>query len=330
MQCKKELSYFILILLGVMLASGCTGRLLSFRVSPATQTPDFVMVTASPQDTLASLARTYLKDEEKAWQIGAYNRIDALTPGEQVIIPLTPLNYGGLKQDGYQLVPVLRYPELTSRSSGSNAVQAAEFISQMQYLNENGYATVSLDQFHAFLNFKGQLPPGAVVVTFDSTRRWVYEIAFPALKSRGMKAAVFVHLKEIGARGGLTWAQLAEMASSGFDIGLYGSEFRPPDQNKPMKTYLEAVEKEFTAPQLAFRINLKRPCRYFAYPAGTSNDLAIAMLKKNGFRAAFTRRQGGNPFFTNNYKIKRTTIYADYDLNQFRQTLMTFESERLR
>ena len=35
-------------------------------------------------------------------------------------------------------------------------------------MKENGYVTVSLDQFDQFLDFKDQLPPKAVIITFDT------------------------------------------------------------------------------------------------------------------------------------------------------------------
>ena len=46
-------------------------------------------------------------------------------------------------------------------------------------------------------------------------------------------------------------------------------------------------------------------CDCLAYPYGKSNDLVVAMLKKHGFRAAFTVTRGSTPFFANPYGISR-------------------------
>jgi peptidoglycan/xylan/chitin deacetylase (PgdA/CDA1 family) len=319
-----------LFLLWVLVTVGCNNQFLARSPEPApAQTKHFVMVTARSGDTLASLAHTHLNDADKAWQIAAYNHIESLTPGQQIVIPRVPLGYGGIEQNGFQTVPVLLYTALSNDPSNSKAVHAGNFDRQMQYLNENGYATVSLDQLHAFLTLKDQLPPDAVIVSFDTTRPWVYEIAFPILRQRGMKAALFIRLKDIGAKGRLTWAQLAEMSSGGFEIGVYGSPLKVPAR-EDLKQYFETFDKALTAPQSAFKAHLKKPCRYFSYGRLPGDDLTVAMLKKHGYRAAFTRKRGANPFFADHFKIERSIIYSNYDMAQFRQNLVTFRSPELR
>jgi peptidoglycan/xylan/chitin deacetylase (PgdA/CDA1 family) len=319
-----------LILLWTMMVVGCSGRFLSPPpVPPKIETQRFVVVTAGQQDTLASLARTYLNDEDKGWQIAAYNDIDTLTPGQQVVIPRVPLKFGGIEQNGFQTVPVLLYTEITPQPSKSKATYAKDFDRQLQYLDDNGFVTASLDEFREFLSFSDQLPPKTVIISFDTTRLWVYEIAFPMLKLRGMKAAIFIRLNEVGSQSRLTWAQLAEMAAGGFDVGLLGETILPP-ANHDLKRYFDLFEKKFTTPQKAFMTHLKQPCRYFAYPGGVDDDLTIAMLKKHGYRMAFTRKRNSNPFFTDNYKIKRSLIFGHFDMAQFRQNLITFRSAELR
>lgn len=330
MELNNHYRLITLFLLWMLGTAGCNPQFLARSPEPApAETQHFVMVTAKSGDTLAALARTYLNDSEKAWQIAAYNRIESLTPGQQIVIPRVPLGYGGIEQNGFQTVPVLLYTALSNDPSNRKAVYAGDFDRQMQYLNENGYATVSLDQFHAFLTLKDQLPPDAVIVSFDTTRPWVYEIAFPILRQRGMKAALFIRLKDIGAKGRLTWAQLAEMSSGGFEIGVSSAPIKVPAR-EDLKQYFEAFDKALTAPQRAFKTHLKKPCRYFSYDRNPINDLTIAMLKKHGYRAAFTRKRGANPFFVDNFKIKRSIIYRNFDMAQFRQNLVTFRSAELR
>lgn len=318
------------MLLCLLAAVACSGRFLpAAETSPVAETRHFVMVTGGANDSLVSLARTYLNDGDKAWQIAAFNNIENITPGRRVVIPLAPLNPGGIYNDGYQTVPVLYYAGLTGKPSKSDAVYVRDFERQMQYLNENGFTTVSLDQFYAFLSKGDQLPPLSVVITFDTTRRWAYEMAFPILKARGMKAALFIRPDDIGSQDRLTWAQLAEMAAGGMDIGLYGSPIKPPARENAT-AYLQDYEKEFTAPKRSFESKIKRSCRYFAFAGGTHHDLTVAMLKKHGYRTGFTRKRGVNPFFADNFKIKRATIFGRYNMEQFRQNLITFRSAELK
>jgi peptidoglycan/xylan/chitin deacetylase (PgdA/CDA1 family) len=319
-----------LILLWALAMVGCSSHFLPRSPEPATiDDKQFIIATVGPSDTLASLARTHLNDEGKAWQIASYNHIDIAVPGQQVVIPRIALKHGGIEQKGYQTIPVLLYPKLTNRPSKSKAVDASTFGSHLKYLYENEFTTVSLEQFNAFLALKDQLPPKAIVISFDTTQRWAYEIAFPLLRSRKMKASLFIRLKEIGAKGRLTWAQVLEMANNGIDIGVHGSGIEPSEK-EDLKQYLENFEKEFTAPKNVFKTHLKKPCRYFSYAQGVSDDFTIAVLKKHGYRMAFTRKRGSNPFFIHNYKIRRSLIYGHYNMTQFRQNLITFKSAELR
>ena len=319
-----------LLLLWVFLTAGCTGQFLAGNSRPATIRADqFMMVTAASGDTLASLAETHLKDKNKAWQIAAFNQIETLSPGQRVIIPLIPITYGGIQKNGYQTVPVLVYTEVAEKPSRSTIVSTRNFNRQLDYLSANGFTTVSLDQFHAFLDLKDQLPPKAVVVSLDSSAAWAYDIAYPALKQRGIKAAFFVDPDKVGQKGNLTWDQLVQMVAAGMSIGVYGPQIKAPAK-EDVKAYLDDFEAQIVAPQKAFWIHLKQPCSYFVYPQGESNDLTIAMLKKHGYKAAFTLKRGSNPFFADNFKIKRSRIYGHYDMARFRQNLTTFHAAELK
>lgn len=324
---------YLMLLWTLVVAAGCSGHLMPRPPAPSTiEDPQFVLVTVGPNETLASLAHTHLNDESKAWLIADYNGIDILTPGQQVVIPRVPFNLGGIERKGYQTIPVLLYPELArtpSTSTASTAVDAGAFDNHLEYLGENGFVTVSLAQFTAFLSLDAPLPPKAIVISFDSTRRWVYDIAFPMLRSRRMKAALFIRMNEIGAEGRLTWSHVAEMANSGIDVGIHGFSIEPSEK-EDLKQYLERFEKEFKIPKNAFKTHLNKPCRYYAYDGDDSDDFIIAVLKKHGYRMAFTRKRGGNPFFIDNYKIRRSLIYGHYDMTQFRKTLITFKAAELK
>jgi peptidoglycan/xylan/chitin deacetylase (PgdA/CDA1 family) len=324
------LRLYHLMIVWMIMSAGCSGHFLPRPPALAKiDTERFVMVTAGPQDTLASLARHHLGSENKAWQIAAYNRVDRLAPGQKVVIPRIPLTSGGIQANGYQTVPVLLYTGISFQPTTSKAIRAEDFDLQLQYLDDNGFVTISLDQFSDFLSLRGQLPPNSVIISIDSTQSWVYDIAYPRLKNRGMQGVLLIRWKQVGTKGRLTWLQLAEMATHGFDIGLWG-ETIPPLSAKDLTQYFDAFEKKFTEPQKAFTTHLNLPCQYYAFPAGVSDDLTIAMLKKHGYRLAFTREQGTTPFFADNFTIKRSLVSGQFDPARFRQSLTTFKAAELK
>jgi peptidoglycan/xylan/chitin deacetylase (PgdA/CDA1 family) len=314
----------------VMLITGCNGHFGSKAATPgASRDTRFVMVTIAAGDTYAKLAEIHLKDKNKAWQIAALNQYARLSPGQRIAVPLVPVIRGGLYRNGYQTVPVLAYTGMTKGSSGTKAVTAANFGRQLDHLKKNGYVAVTLDRFLEFLDLREQLPSKAVVITLDDAAGWAYDIAFPALKQRDMQAAFFIDPDDIGRPGKVTWTQLDEMTGAGMQIGIYGPGIKKP-VNEDAKVYIKAFESQIVTPRRNFKRYLKQPCRYYAYPRGTSNDLTIAMLKKHGFKAAFTRNKGINPFFTDNFKIRRIVINGHDGMIRFNKHLATFHPLELK
>ncbi len=320
----------MLFLLGLFLAAGCTGRLLpSGQPEGGTRDARFVIITTKGTDTLESLARTYLKDGGQAWRIAAYNQIDSLKPGQRVVIPLVPIQHGGLRPDGYQTIPVLAYLDMASSPKQSDTVSARGFERQLQYLRQNGFTPVSLDHLSAFLNLRGDLPPGALVISLDTTRPWAYEIAYPLLKKYGMRGTLFFSVDQVGQKGYLDWRQLAEMAGGGMDMGLQGNPLQIPPKES-LASYLKSYEAGLSQPKKLFRKHLNTPCRYFAFASGLSDDLTVSLLKKHGYLAAFTRQRGSNPFFMDNFALKRSVIHGHYDMQKFQRNLATFRAMELK
>ncbi|MDA8139009.1 MAG: polysaccharide deacetylase family protein [Desulfobacteraceae bacterium] len=330
----NRLFFFILPLICIVLMAGCTGHLLPVsNTAQCTRNDYLAIVTIQPQDTLESLARTYLGSEEKAWWIADYNHIQKAEAGQKVVIPLKPLKAGGLQLDGYQTLPVLLFSKITTGAAGAQAISANQFEGQMQFLRDNGYRTVSLNMFYGFLNLEEQLPQKTVIITLDSTQRWVYETAYPILKRQGFTAAVFVSTGRVGKPGAMTWQELSTLSTDGFEIGAAGvsaQKLTLNASNSDPAEYLQNLENEISSSRATIEDHLKTQCFYFAYPGGEMNDLITAMVKQSGYKAAFTRQGGSNPFFVNNYKVHRIVITNSNDAAQMRQNLITQVPAELR
>ncbi len=293
----------------------------------------FVIVTVQPGDTLASLAKTYLGDAGRSWQIAGFNQISTAVEGRRIVIPLKHPNPGGIQADGYQTVPVLLYRNIVTHTPKAYELSTQAFESQMKYLKDMGYSTISLDQLTRFLNLQDSLPEKAIVITFDSAHRWVYDTAYPVLKRLGLTAAIFISTDEIEKSRRLKWQELAQLAAEGFDIGTSGANagnLVKPRPGSDSAQYLERIEDEITGAKAAINKKLKKECRYFAYPGGETDDYIIALLKKYQFEAAFTLQRGSNPFYADNFRINRSIIGVKNEKMQFRQNLKTFTTTELK
>ncbi len=296
--------------------------------------PGFTAVIAQEGDTLSSLAGQYLNDPDMEWLIADFNGISSVTPGMEIVIPLKSYERGGLTYRGYQTVPVLSYHNFSLGKTDKMTVSKASFEDQMQLLKDRGYRVISLDQLFDFFDFKKQIPSKSVVITIDDGWKSTYEIAFPVLKKYGYPATIFVYTNLINSSGkAMTWEQIKELADNGIDIQCHTITHRDlagVQEKESFKEYFDAVEKEIVQSSNIIKKNTSRDCRYLAYPFGNSSNMVIAILKKNGFRGAFTVRRGSSPFFINNYMVNRSMIYGEYDLKKFEKALTVFDDRGIK
>jgi peptidoglycan/xylan/chitin deacetylase (PgdA/CDA1 family) len=295
--------------------------------------PGFVFVTVQPGDTISSLAAQYLKDPSLDWIISDFNRTESAKAGQELIIPLFQYEKGGLTSEGYQIVPVLSYHKFSLNESDKMTVTKDTFERQMKFLKDNGYRVITLDQLFDFLEFKTQIPRKSVVITIDDGWRSIYEIAYPVLHMYGYPATLFVYTDLItGSYKTLSWDMVRELSENGIDIQQHTKTHRSLaviGKKESFKEYFDSLEKELTVSAKILKNKTNKEVKYVAYPYGETNRLVIALLKKLGYRGAFTVKRGGSPFFYNNYSINRSMIYGDFDLSEFEESLANFSSEAL-
>ena len=303
------------------------------RVSMTHTSRTFAVVKARETDSLRTLANRYLEDPEKSWIIAAYNNITEVAPGQIVLVPVLPINLGGITADGYQTVPVLAYNAFSESNTDAITTQRADFRAQMQYLKDNGYSPISLENFYNFLEFSEQAPAKAVVITIDDMGQNTFTVAFPILKEFGYPATVFVTTDLVtGAGSALSWDQIREMQAAGITIGHRTKTLRNltrRNADESFEDFVISIDRELTVANLTFRTELGNDPLFFAYPYGATNELVMSLLKKNGFRGALTLERGVNPFFTHNYLVKRSPVAGDISLGDYGKLFSFFTKEAL-
>ena len=298
------------------------------------QTAEFVAVVVQPGETLASLAAVWLRDQSRAWEIADYNGIAAVVPGQELVIPLRPFRRGGLTPERYQTVPVLVYHQFAEKSTNKMVVSREAFEAQMQLLKDKGYRVITLEQLVDFVDFRGQLPEKAVVITIDDGWRATYDIAFPILKKYGYPATLFVYTQLItGGAKTLSWDQVREMSAQGLDVQCHTISHRNlalQQDQESADQYFTTIAREITESARTIEQKLGKRPTILAYPYGATNGLAIALLKRQGFRAALTVTREANPFFAASFRLGRSMIYGDFDLARFEKNLATSDRRALR
>jgi peptidoglycan/xylan/chitin deacetylase (PgdA/CDA1 family) len=208
-----------------------------------------------------------------------------------------------------------------------------EFSRQMDYLNKEGYRTVSLTQVLKFINYQEPLPPKAFVITIDDGYRSVYDLVYPELKRYNFKATLFIYTAFIGnSPNALTWDQLREMNASGFEVEAHTishADLTRKGEEESETAYLQRIKNELELPRKLIQQKLGREVSFLAYPYGRYNDQVIAMANEAGYLGAVTVVHGENPFFTDPFKIKRHQVMNSPKAVPFEQLLKILREEEL-
>jgi len=288
---------------------------------------EFVIVSLPEGMDLADLARTYVGDSSKDWRLVTLDATPGPRSKKEVFVPLIPLVPGGLRSDGYQTVPVLRYQRFAKAVADNNTVSQASFEAQMRYLKQNGYRVISLAELLRFMEFKEDIPRKAVVITIDDGWHSTLDIALPILKEYGFPATLFVRTQFIETQQALSWQELRSMSASGIDIQCTAPPVRNPADLRDKDAFVSYVknqDRQLSAAQEAFRKYLQKECLCVAYPAGETNNLTVALVRKQGLRAGFLLNDEPNPFFVDPYFIGRTRVSGVEDLDRFEKKLTVF------
>jgi len=201
-------------------------------------------------------------------------------------------------------ISILMYHSLDSSGSAISIVPQV-FEAQMTRLAELGYHGVSLRQALADREAKGDWPDKSVVLTFDDGYASVHEHALPVLRRCKFSATVFVipgHVDGVndwgppvagfGRQEMLSWDQVKDLAENGIEIGAHTLSHADLTSLAG-----DALEREIAGSAEEISLQLGEPVQTFAYPYGSLNNEAAAIVDRT-FQAVCTtvhRRASNEP-----------------------------------
>lgn len=89
-------------------------------------------------------------------------------------------------------IPVLAYHGAPSEGTDITPLTQGEFIDQMRALKDDGWNTITLEQFDAFMKGQITLPSKSFLLTFDDGRKESFYPVDPVLRDFGWSAVMFV------------------------------------------------------------------------------------------------------------------------------------------
>lgn len=283
-------------------------------------------------ESLPDIAQRFLGSPDLAWMIRERNPgITHTAPaGKPLVVPLVPLNTTGVYKDRHQTVPILCYHRFApgGRSKAHPAkmtVGTDEFAAQLDWLARNGFHVIRLAELQTWLDGKAALPARAVVITADDGYASFYRHAYPLLKKHGFPATVFVYTDFIGAGDAVSWRDMKAMVDSGLiDVQAHSRTHRnllDRFSGESQEHYQQMLESETRGARDVLARRLGNVQRHFAYPYGDANQAVLDTLVRQGVSLGLTVTPGGNPFFAQPLMLRRTMIYGDMSLDDFKARL---------
>lgn len=215
-------------------------------------------------------------------------------------------------------IPILCYHDVTPNNPDNNdlLVNPEKFKEQLQYLKDNNYTPISLDEFYDYLRKNQPIPEKSVVITFDDGYKGNYEYAYPLLKEFKFPATVFVISNYVGAPDFMTVEQLKEMSDNGIEIESH--TFKHDDLSKLDETQqLETLKNSKNDLEKI----IGKPIDFIAYPFGRHNSSTRIAAEKAGYKLGFNLNGNFADRKDNNFNIDRIYVSNNDSLKKFESRL---------
>lgn len=196
---------------------------------------------------------------------------------------------------------------------GGLAVTTTNFEQQMHYLVKSGYKTLDLDEVLQIHGGKRPLNQNSIVLTFDDGYKDFYTNAYPVLKKYNLKAVVFLVTNFMDKDNYLNYPMVEEMYKSGLiSFGSHTVSHSSLTQISEKQVISEIVtSKKILESTLGYKI------RFFCYPYGHFNNLAVNKVKEAGYSMAFTTSNGKWTEETDLLRTPRIRISGYYSIQSF-------------
>lgn len=205
-----------------------------------------------------------------------------------------PLVKSELKNDYCLNVPILIYhhvqplAEAQALGHAQLTVDSDIFDSQMAYLAEQGYHTITSSDVVFALRDHAALPPKSIVVTLDDGYDDAYNYAFQIAKKYNVKMDFMIPSGLVGNPGYLTWDQLKEMSQNPL-IGIYNHTWSHAALGDASE---ETINREVTDANKELEGTLGKKIDVFVYPYGSFGPTVITFLQNHGFVGAISTLPG--------------------------------------
>lgn len=218
-------------------------------------------------------------------------------------------------------VGVLMYHAIMEEPTDTGIISAKQFKEHMQWLKDEGFVPISIEQYVAFIHDGGEVPNNAVLITFDDGYENFYTYAFPILKDYNYPAVNFVIVSgvddpSIPGIKKLSWDQMREMKeyriafhNHTYDMHMYGAVnaegieqpaaisklyLSEEDRVETDEEYEKRVTEDLSKAEQRLKEELDNTISVIAFPYGAYNERLLDIADSLGINTSFSIKSGIN------------------------------------
>lgn len=203
----------------------------------------------------------------------------------------------------------------------------ADFKAQMDFLEEENYHTLRLQEVKDYYQKGKKLPSKSVLLTFDDAYQSVYKYAYPILQQKGFQAVCFVvrgwlfeQIKEFDPNKSIVMAkQELEKMRDVFELANHTTNMHQRYSDKT--TEMQKVSMKKLKEDIDWCGQYVDHADVFAYPFGIYHQTDIKRLTQLNIQCAFTTIAGENTRQTPVLTLHRDTVSYGCTLAEFKALL---------
>jgi len=240
------------------------------------------------------------------------DRLELLLDDRKLLVHVKPITSAYLYQP--KKIHVLMYHHFHTERSDSTTVTADRFREHLDALIRAGYETITEEDLYQFkIDPDYRLPRKPLLITIDDGYENNYEIAYPILKEKGLRATIYVITSYRGQKPGVNlhfgWEKAREMYDSGVinieshthNLHYYktpgrrsGAAILARLDGEDEKAYRSRILEDLKTSRDLIREHLGKESISLAYPYGIYDQTVLDLARQAGFKLHVTIREGAN------------------------------------
>jgi len=210
-------------------------------------------------------------------------------------------------------IPILMFHSISTIPGNSLGVPVKQFTEEIEWLHQQNYHSLTLEEFYQALVNKAPLPEKPILLTFDDGYSDNYTAAWPILRENGFRATFFITTNSVGP-GMMNWDQLNDLARQQNSLGSHTVHHYDLAtlSTQQQKDELSLSKKELDS---HLPINVEALC----YPSGRYNKTSLELMPTLGYRLGFTTKTGKVHLGDDLLTLKRLRISGEMSLTSFQK-----------